>query len=111
MTTARASVWTEFILPAAAPPAAAAEVAALTAALARADEAAWRNFFDLYFFRLFRYLLVVHHGAGGTVHALIVTAHQDLEEGALPGPHALDDLGIRQRRRHGRALRLQQRHA
>jgi RNA polymerase sigma-70 factor (ECF subfamily) len=64
MTTVRSSVWPDFILPASAPPAAAsAEVATLTVRMARADEAAWREFFDHYFVRLLRYLLVVHRGS------------------------------------------------
>jgi RNA polymerase sigma-70 factor (ECF subfamily) len=63
MTTARASVWPDLILPASAPPAVADEIATLTSSLARGDEEAWRKFFDLYFVRLLRYLLVVHRGS------------------------------------------------
>jgi RNA polymerase sigma-70 factor (ECF subfamily) len=42
--------------------AAAADVASLTAGMARGDEAAYRRFYGLYFSRLLRYLLVVSHG-------------------------------------------------
>src|SRR5437667_12869071 len=35
---------------------------ALTAQMSRGDEAAYRTFYDLYFGRLLRYLLVVTHG-------------------------------------------------
>ena len=63
MTNVHASVWPDFFLPASAPPASSHEVATLTVRLARADEEAWREFFDLYFVRLLRYLLVVHRGS------------------------------------------------
>lgn len=48
--------------PASRPRAAAPDIAALTRALARGDEAAFREFYDLYFDRLLRYLLVVTGG-------------------------------------------------
>ena len=48
--------------PASRPQAAAPDIAALTRALARGDEAAFREFYDLYFDRLRRYLLVVTGG-------------------------------------------------
>lgn len=48
------------------PRAVAPDIAALTGALARGDEAAFREFFDAYFDRLLRYLLVV---TGGNEHA------------------------------------------
>ena len=44
------------------PRAAAPDVAALTRAMARGDEAAYRQFYDAYFDRLLRYLLVVTRG-------------------------------------------------
>jgi RNA polymerase sigma factor (sigma-70 family) len=63
MTNVHASVWPDFFLSASAPPAPSHEVSTLTVRLARADEEAWREFFDLYFVRLLRYLLVVHRGS------------------------------------------------
>ena len=39
-----------------------ADIASLTAEMARGDEAAYRRFYDLYFSRLLRYLLVVTRG-------------------------------------------------
>jgi RNA polymerase sigma factor (sigma-70 family) len=48
------------------------DVAALTRAMARGDEAAFREFFDAYFDRLLRYLFVV---TGGDEHA----AHEALQ--------------------------------
>jgi RNA polymerase sigma-70 factor (ECF subfamily) len=48
--------------PASRPRAAAPDIAALTRALARGDEAAFREFYNLYFDRLLRYLLVVTGG-------------------------------------------------
>ena len=43
-------------------PPAAIEIAALTRGLAAGDESAYRVFFDLYYNRLMRYLIVVTHG-------------------------------------------------
>lgn len=48
--------------PASRPRAAAPDIAVLTRALARGDEAAFREFYDRYFDRLLRYLLVVTGG-------------------------------------------------
>jgi RNA polymerase sigma-70 factor (ECF subfamily) len=48
--------------PASRPRAAAPDIAMLTRALARGDEAAFREFYELYFDRLLRYLLVVTGG-------------------------------------------------
>jgi RNA polymerase sigma-70 factor (ECF subfamily) len=39
-----------------------ADIAALTSQMARGEDAAWREFYDLYFNRLLRYLLVVASG-------------------------------------------------
>ena len=39
-----------------------ADIAALTTRMARGDEAAWREFYELYFNRLLRYLLVLARG-------------------------------------------------
>jgi RNA polymerase sigma factor (sigma-70 family) len=39
-----------------------ADVAALTGRMVRGDEAAWREFYELYFNRLLRYLLVLTRG-------------------------------------------------
>jgi DNA-directed RNA polymerase specialized sigma24 family protein len=47
---------------AAVPPPALPDVAALTRGMVRGDEEAYRRFYDAYFNRLFRYLLVVARG-------------------------------------------------
>lgn len=49
-------------IPPSRPPSATPDVAALTRAMARGEEAAYRQFYDAYFDRLLRYLLVVTGG-------------------------------------------------
>jgi hypothetical protein len=56
---------------------------------------------------VFDVAFVVHHRAGHPVDALVVPAHQDLEQRAVPGSNALDDLPVGHRRgHHGRGVEV-----
>ena len=41
-------------------------------------------------------VIVAQHGPHGAIDALVVAAHQDLEERSVAGDDALDDLFVRQ---------------